>query len=263
MSFFNAKESSFYVALDARTKLIFILLFTLLVFLIDKLHLTVCLLLFSAVIRFSAKIPFRGFTLFKNLTLLAAIIILMQMIFGPGETFLVKPLFPHSFPLLGGAGSFKLEGLMLGVILTCRLAALMIVLPVYTETTPAYKVSAGLCAFGLNYRTAFIITTAFNLIPVFRDEALVIMDAQKLRGMRSFEKGSIFSRIKAYTGLLIPLMLNAMRKAQVSSAAMDARAFGIYKTRTWIDKSSLKLKDYLVIVCFVVVFAFITYLNYR
>lgn len=254
---------SIFVTFDARTKLLFVLLFTLLVFLIDKLHLAICLLIISVIIRISAKIPFSGFKLFKNLTMLAAIIILMQMLFAPGVTYVIKPLFPDSFPVLGGMGSLKMEGLILGIVLTCRLAALMIFLPVFTETTPAHKVSAGLCALGLNYRTAFVVTTAFNLIPVFRDEALVIIDAQKLRGMRSFEEGSLFSRIKAYTGLLVPLMLNAMRKAQVSSVAMDARAFGIYKTRTWIDKPAAKRRDFIFIICFVIIFAFFVCLNYK
>jgi len=139
----------------------------------------------------------------------------------------------------------------------------MILLPVFTETTPAHKISSGLCALGLNYRAAFIITTAFNLIPVFKNEALIIMDAQKLRGMRSFEKGSFFSKLKAYTGLLIPLMLNAMRKAQISSAAMEARAFGIYKTRTWIDKPFLKRGDYIFSACFAIISICVIFLNYK
>ena len=253
----------FFHALDARVKLFFVLFFTLLVFIIDKILPAACLLIISAVIRFFVKMPLRGFRLFKNLTLLAAMIILIQMIFAPGVTFIVKPLIPSSFPLLGGSGSLKMEGLILGIMIVFRLAALMIILPVFTETTPAYKISAGLCALGLNYRAAFIITSAFSLIPVFRDEALVIMDAQKLRGMKSFEKGPVFSRIRAYTGLLIPLMLNAMRKAQISSIAMDARAFGIYKTRTWIDKPEIRKNDYIFILFSIFIFAFIVCLNYK
>jgi len=253
--------------LDARTKLFFVFLLTLLVFLIDKLPVVVSLLLSFIILRLAVKIPFRGFKFFKNLTLLAIFIILMQTFFGPGENFIVKPLFPPSFPLLGGLGSLKWDGFILGLVIICRLSAMMLLLPVFTETTPPNQIAAGLCAVGFNYRTAFIITTAFNLIPLFREEALVIMDAQKLRGVRSFERrsfdrGSLFSGIKAYTGLAIPLMLGAMRKAQSSSVSMDSRAFGVYKTRTWIDIPQMKRIDCFFIASCVVFFVGFLIFNY-
>jgi energy-coupling factor transporter transmembrane protein EcfT len=228
--------SVFYV-LDARTKLFIVLLFTLLVFFVDTLPAVVCLLLSFSVIRFTAGIPPRGFKYLKNLTLLAAFIILIQTLFGQGETYILKPLFPASFPFLGGAGSLKWEGFILGIVIVCRLAALTLLLPILTLTTPPHQISAGLCALGVNYRAAFIITTALNLIPFFKEEALVIMDAQKLRGMRKFG-------IKSYINLLVPLMLSAMRKAQVSSVIMDSRAFGVYKTRTWLEKPKMKGLDF-------------------
>ena len=263
---------------DSRTKLVFVLLFTLLVFIIDKILIAGCLLLFSVVIRIAAGLSFqtessRNFILLKNLTLLAAVIILAQTLFGPGDSYILKPLFPPSFPLLGGIGSLKWDGLILGIMIVFRLTALVIILPVFTETTPPYKIAAGLCAAGLSCRIAFIITMAFNLISFFRDEALVIMDAQKLRGMNLFEKRKMFrgskqkalffSRFKAYTGILLPLMLGAMRKAQRSSAAMDSRAFGIYKKRTWIDKPMMKMRDYACIIGCVILFTGVLIVNFN
>jgi len=239
---------TFYYNLDARAKLLFILLLTLPVFLIDKLPIAVCMLVTFFIIRLTAKIPLISFTLIKNLTLLVLFIILIQAVFGPGDTYIVKPL-------IFGVGSIKWEGLLLGLTIACRLAALVIILPIFTETTAHHQIASGLCALGLNYRTAFIITTAFNLIPAFKEEALVIMDAQKLRGMRNYG-------IKAYAGLLIPLMLGAMRKAQVSSAAMDSRAFGVYNTRTWIEKPQMKKNDYCFAAVSVVFSAGLIFLNY-
>ncbi|MCL2266639.1 MAG: energy-coupling factor transporter transmembrane protein EcfT [Treponema sp.] len=263
---------------DVRTKLVFVLLFTILVFIVDKLPVAVFLLLLSAVIRIISKAlsginktaenhagSSRNFPLVKNLTLLAAFIILIQMIFGPGSSYIVKPLFPSSLPALGGLGSLKWEGLLLGVIIVCRLFALVIILPVFTETSSPYQIAAGLCAAGLNYRTAFIITMSFNLVYLFRDEALVIMDAQRLRCQRSFERrnsGSILSRVRAYSGLLLPLMLGAMRKAQRSSDAMDSRAFGIYKKRTWIDKPVMKIRDFICITGCVIFFTGVLFVNF-
>jgi len=251
---------SVFNILDTRVKLVFVFLFTLLVFVIDKLTVAVCLLLFIIIIRLAAKIPFRRIKYLKNLTMLAVIIILLQMLFGPGDSYIVKPLFSPSLPLLGGTGSLKWEGLILGIVIVLRLSILIVLLPVFTETTPIYKISESLCIIGFNYRSAFIITSAFNLIHFFRDEALVIMDAQKLRTKQSFEKGSLFSKINAYAGIMVPLVLGAMRKAQVSSVAMDCRAFGVYKTRTWIEKPRIKKLDLLFIFgCIVFFVCFLIY----
>jgi energy-coupling factor transport system permease protein len=246
---------SVFYFLDARTKLIFVLLFTFLVFLVDTFSSCVFLLLLVVIIRIASGIPFKGINYFKNLTLLALFIILMQTLFGNGENFIVKPLFPMSFPFLGGKGSLKWEGLLFGIVIVCRLAALTLILPILTQTTSPHKIIKGLCKFGINYRSAFIITSALNLIPVFNEEAQVIMDAQRLRGMRKFG-------IKSYITLLIPLMLNAMQKAQISSVAMDSRAFGVYKTITWLEQPKMKLIDFFFILGGVIFFTVIIFINY-
>jgi energy-coupling factor transport system permease protein len=248
--------------IDPRSKLLFVFLLSLPVFFIDKIPAAVCLLLSLLVFRIAAKIPFRGIKYIRNLSLLAVFIIFMQTLLGKGENFIVKPLFPLSFPLLGGAGSLKWEGLVFGLVIVCRLFALFLILPVLTETTPLEKIARGLCSFGFNYRTAFIFTAAFNMIPLFEEEGRLLMDAQKLRGARVFEKRPSFGKLKAYPGLVVPLVLGAMRKAKSSSVAMDSRAFGVYKTRTWLDKPRMKVYDFIFIALCVVYVTGILYLNY-
>jgi energy-coupling factor transport system permease protein len=249
--------------IDTRIKIALTLLFTVLVFIVDKLPAAVLLLLSFLAVRLAGKIPIRGIKSLVFLFLLAAFIILMQTIFGPGENYIVKPLFPPSFPLLGGFGSLKWEGFVFGITIACRLLALMFLLPILTETTPPYGIACGLASFGINYRAAFIITTAFNLIPLFEEEGRAIMDAQKLRGMSLFERRSFLAKMKAYPRLVVPLVLGAMRKAQVSSAAMDSRAFGVYKTRTWLDKPAMKVHDYLCLVICIVFFVFVLAINFK
>jgi len=237
---------SFLYKLDVRAKLIFVLLFTALVFIIDNIFVAVWLLLSLILVRIAFKIPFRGIKLTKNIVILAIFIILMQTFFGPGETYVYK------FGLFG----LKFEGFILGLLNICRLAILLLLLPVFTLTTTPGKIAAGLYSMGFNYKTAFIVTFAFNLIPFFKEEALLIMDAQKLRGKRSLT-------IAGLTGLLVPLLLGAMRKAQVSSISMDCRAFGVYKTRTWLDLPKMKTCDFLFILTCIFYFFFIVFFNYR
>jgi len=257
----------FLKKLDARTKLLCVLLITVLIFLVDKIPSVLCLLFSLIIFRLTVQVPFRGIKFFINLTLLAAFIILLQTIFFPGTNYILKPIIPQSFFIFGGAGSLKWEGFFMGLVIACRLFALMILFPVFTETTSPHMIACGLCAMKLNYRTAFIITSAFNLIPLFKQEAMLIIDAQKLRGLNSFEKvrgagKPLFSGLKAYLSLLLPLILGAMRRAQNSAAAMDSRAFGIFKTKTWLDKNTLKAGDFWFFTACTAFIACILFVNY-
>ncbi|MDR0503676.1 MAG: energy-coupling factor transporter transmembrane protein EcfT [Treponema sp.] len=263
---------------DPRVKIILVLLFTVLIFLVDKPALIVCLLLSFLFLRVAAGVHLHFKGVFKNVFTLVVFMVLLQGLFAPGENYIIKPLFPHSFPFLGGMGSLKLEGLYLGLIIGCRIFALMLLLPFLTDTTPAHRIATALGAFGIDYRVSFIITTALNLIPLLAEEGRAIMDAQRLRGMRSFERRSFerrsferrsfgirfsfFAKFKAYPGIVIPLVLGAMRKAQKTGIAMDARAFGVYKTRTWLEKPVMKKNDYFLLFFCVFFFAAVLTLNY-
>jgi len=246
---------SLFFKIDTRIKLICILMLTILVFLINNLPTAICLLVSFIIIRIIAKIPFYSGKFLINLSLLAIFIIVIQTIFGPGNSYIVKPLF-------GGLIILKWEGLLFGLMIVCRLFSLMVIFPVFTETTPHNQIAASLSSLGFNYKNAFLITSAINFVPFFKNEAVRIMDAQKLRGSKSFEKKSFFAGIKAYCGLLIPLMLDAMRKAQISSVAMDSRAFGIYKTRTWIDKPKIKKTDIFIFIFCVLYITCMLFFNY-
>ena len=248
--------------IDPRIKIFIVLLFTVLVFVIDKLMVVVCLMSSFLILRLAVKIPFRRIGFLKTFSMLAAFIILTQILFYPGENYIIKPLFPASFPLFGGMGSLKWDGLFIGLMICFRLTALMLLLPMFTVSTSPDKISAALASLGINYRAAFIITAAFNMIPLFEEEGRIIMDAQKLRGMRAFESRSFFTRLKAYPALVVPLMLGAMRKAQLASVVMDSRAFGVYKTRMWLEKPEMKRLDYLCVIICIIFSAVVLFFNF-
>jgi energy-coupling factor transport system permease protein len=97
------------------------------------------------------------------------------------------------------------------------------------------------------YRMAYTTTTALNLVPIIQSEANVIVDAQRLRAMQTFEKGRFVDKLKAYPALVTPLVIGSMRRAQRMAVAMDSRAFGASKSRTYIEDIHLRPADYLFI----------------
>ena len=224
---------------DPRIKIFLVFLYTILVFVINKLILASVLFVSIILFRLVLKMSFlKGKSLFAWASL-SVFMILTKMIFT----------------------EVKMDGLIKGLIICCRIGSIMLLLPILTHTTSYSQIAGGLSSF-INYRAVFVITTAFNLIPVFEAEGRNIIDAQKLRGADVFEKKGVFRKIMAYPSLVLPFVLGAMRKALVSSAAMDSKGFGIYKTRTWLDKNIMKPQDYFFLVLGLSVFAVIIVLNY-
>ncbi len=50
------------------------------------------------------------------------------------------------------------------------------------------------------------------------------MEAQKVRG-NNVQEGSIIKRIRAYSPLLVPLILNAVKKAETLTLALESKGF--------------------------------------
>jgi energy-coupling factor transport system permease protein len=105
-------------------------------------------------------------------------------------------------------------------------------------TTPLGDIALCLTKLGFNYKTAYIITSAFNILPSFREDARQLIDARRLRGITG--KKNVFARFSEYSKIALPLMIKTMRRAQASGLAMDARAFGAYRARTWHARTWLR-----------------------
>jgi energy-coupling factor transport system permease protein len=185
-------------------------------------------------------------TYLKALSVFMAFVLALQTLFGPGERYILRPLIPEYLPIIGGTGSLKWDGLMLGMVICCRVAALTLLMPMLTMSTGPRLLALGLARLGLPYKAAFIATTALNLIPAFEEDVRIIMDAQKLRGMRAFEEGTLMDKCRAYPALVLPLVIGAMRRAQLLGTAMDARGFGAFRTRTWLAQIRMSPLDYTV-----------------
>jgi len=230
---------SFLRRLDPRTKLLLTALFTILVFVVDTLLPAAAQMLLFFSLCLAAKIPVKKiFPYAKMLLFIIVLVIIMQTLFGKdGGRYILKPL-------IGGFGSLKLDGLLAGLIVCCRIVAVSVLMPLLTLTTETRYLTFGISRLGINYRYAYIITSALNLIPMFRDEAQLMFEARRLRGMKSPETGNIITRMKEYSVMVIPLIIKAIRQAGLMGLAMDSRAFGTHKTRTWLLASRFRARDY-------------------
>jgi energy-coupling factor transport system permease protein len=93
------------------------------------------------------------------------------------------------------------------------------------------------------YEFCFAFTTAVRFVPVLADEAQTIMDAQKARGLE-LERGNLLKRVRNYIPVLIPLIVNAIRRSLELAESMESRAWGASKKRTNLYALKLRRNDF-------------------
>ncbi len=249
--------------LDPRVKFIILVFLTIIVFTLKNFFTIGVLFVVVMSLWFIARMPVRIIgTYLKFMLVLFLILIVMQAIFYQGETTLVKPLIPEKSPVLGGKGQITLEGILFGLLLCLRVLTLICMLPVLLMTTTIEKMSLALVKMGLPYKVAFTATTSLNQLPILRSEAVQIMNAQKLRGFTVFETGRLFQKLKAFPTLIVPLVMGAMRRANMMAVAMDSRAFGAGEKRSYIVTIEMEKKDWIILILGILFGAVLCILNF-
>jgi energy-coupling factor transport system permease protein len=135
--------------------------------------------------------------------------------------------------------------------MTLRFVVLVESFSVFFLTTSPDHLGLALEHSRVPYEFAFAFTTAVRFVPVLAEEAQTIMDAQKARGLE-LEKGNFMKRIRNYVPILIPLIVNAIRRSLELAEAMESRAWGATKNRTNLYALKLHKGDYIllaIIIC--------------
>ena len=138
-------------------------------------------------------------------------------------------------------------GLINSVNMALRLVFLVIGSSLLTYTTSPIMLTDGIekllkpfSKIGLpSHEIAMMMTIALRFIPTLLEETQKIMTAQKSRGA-DFESGNIIKRAKALVPVLIPLFINAFKRADELATAMECRCYrgGEGRTRLRVLKFS-------------------------
>jgi len=236
---------SLFHRLDPRVKVVWLVCMFLLAFAFnDPLHLSVLLAL-TLILWRHMRIPVSEFGLFlKALTAVAVLTFVFQLLFYPGEHYLVRFAVPEWFPYFGGTSGITLEGLVNGAAMVLRLFVIVLTMPAVTMSTPIEQLVVGMVEAGAPYEVAFATTTALNLLPVLQADAERTIEAQKARAFTALERGSFLQRLRAYAPLIVPLMVGALRKGRQLEIAMESRAFGAYDKRTYLVEVKMSRADW-------------------
>ena len=142
------------------------------------------------------------------------------------------------------------EGVIFAALMALRLVLLVAGTSLLTFTTSPISLTDGIerlmspfSKIGVPaHAIAMMMTIAIRFIPTILEETDKIMKAQKARGA-DFESGSIVSRARAMTPILIPLFISAFRRADELAIAMECRCYRGGEGRTRLHELKMQKRD--------------------
>lgn len=153
------------------------------------------------------------------------------------------------------------ENVEFALSLTVRFLALITSFSLFFLTTSPDKLSLALEKARIPFEFNFAFITAIRFVPVLADEAQSIMDAQRSRGLE-LDRGSFLSRIRKYIPILLPLIINSIRRSLELAEAMESRAFGASTTRTNLYELKMRKEDFVALALSLIALALALYVRF-
>lgn len=261
------EKNSIIHRLDPRTKLFFVLLYIVSIFVAKEIYafafLGAVMVLTVILSRVPLRIILKGL---KPITIIIIFTAILNMFLTKAES---QPLFSVSIiPNFWTLTLYK-EGLINAGILALRIILLLVetsVLFSYTTTpieltdgletalSPLKKIKVPVHEF------AMMMTIALRFIPTLVEETSKIMNAQKARGT-DFSSGGLIKRAKALIPIIIPLFVSSFRRAEELATAMECRCYHGGGGRTRMKKLKMRFRDYIGLIIALGVLAGVILLN--
>lgn len=234
--------NSFVHKLDPRFKIVFTIIFIVMLFVADSfagLGIGIVFVLMAFLI---SKIPFA--MMLKSLKPILPIIIftsVLNILFIRTGDVVLKWAFL----------TITKQGLTTAAFMVIRIVALIIGTSLLTYTTspivltdaierllsPLKKIKVPVHAL------AMMMTIALRFIPTLVEETDKIMSAQKARGA-DLESGNIIQRAKALVPILVPLFVSSFRRAEELALAMECRCYHGGDGRTRMKQLKCGYRDF-------------------
>ena len=228
--------------LDPRTKLVFVILYIVMLFTASWFISYAVVLTFLIVVISVSKISLK--VILKSLKPLLFIIVLtgiLNLFYTQGT-----PIF--SFWIF----TVTEEGLLNALFMVLRISMLITGTFMLTYTTSPIALTDGLESLLSPlkkirvpvHELAMMMCIALRFIPTLIEETDKIMCAQKARGA-DFESGNLIQRAKALIPILVPLFISSFRRADELAVAMECRCYHGGEGRTRMKQLAYARRDWI------------------
>ncbi|UCC19955.1 MAG: energy-coupling factor transporter transmembrane protein EcfT [Promethearchaeota archaeon] len=220
LEFLNAfrfmKKKSFLHNLDPRAKLFFAIVYTIIALLFTEI-IPLFIIFFSLIpLILIGKLFKQWIKSIRGLSFLVLFIVILNTIF---------------------------LSLTFAIASIIRIYIMVSAFSIFFLTVDPNDLALSLISMKLPYEFAFSFSLAFRFVPTIAIEAQNIMDAQQSRGYEMQKKG-IINQIKNLFPLLIPLIICSIKRAFNVAEALESRAFGSGKERSYYYTIKYSKKDW-------------------
>ena len=236
----DARQDTALAAVDVRAKFAVLACASLLIFAWNALALQLALMAAMIGLVLGAGLGWSTVGRLARLLLPAFVLItLIQGLWYPFGTMPVATV-PDAVPWLGGRTLLTVEGVLFGLVVCCRLLVPLLAFAYLFSTATPNEVVLGLVRIGVPYKVAFLVSTTFRFVPFLLGEFEAIRDAQRLRGI-DYDALRLPRRLLALGRLLVPVLVNALDKAQQLDIALQARGFTGSAERTYLHPGRARM----------------------
>ena len=233
LEFLNAfkfmKKDTFLHNLDPRSKLVFAIIYTILALLFTQIVPLLMIFLSLIPLILIGKLFKQWIKSIRGLSFLIIFIIILNTLFS---------------------------SLSFAIAMIIRILIMISAFSIFFLTVDPNDLALSLISMKLPYEFAFSFSLAFRFVPTIAIEAQNILDAQQSRGYEIQKKGLI-KQIKNLFPLLIPLIICSIRRAFNVAEALESRAFGSTKDRSYYFTIKFSLKDWIFSLYLILVLLFL------
>lgn len=201
---------------------------------------------------FIYRSPRSGAIMFAAILLLALTLgrIPFRQILGSARVILILGLLLMVFHIFADPGQVVYRigplrvtdlGLVNGPVFFFRLSVVVLASFLLIWTTETRDLMVSLAKAGMPYRMAFTIFLALRFLPLVQREVDAVHDAHAIRG-RAARSGPLH-RIKLWQRYIFTVLVNGIRKAEITATSLDTRAFGYYPDRTYMKDITCRAID--------------------
>lgn len=217
--------------LDPRTKLLWFLAMTVLSIATRRPELLAAGVALVTLVSLAAGLDVRRFwPLVRAMIPVTFAVVILQLIYAEGPAF--ATLGPLDLHTRGFAIAFSV---MFRIILI-----VMVALQFFMWVHPT-DLALTFVAFGLPYRYALLFGLSLRTFPVLERELVRIYDSQAARGL---ELAGSLRKIVRLIPVMLPFVLRALRRTTEVAIAMELRAFGYEKNRTYLRSIHFTRRDW-------------------
>jgi energy-coupling factor transport system permease protein len=223
--------------LDPRTKLIWLVVFSAIVFMTSNVLVILGLFVFTILMVVAAKIPKEQFWESTKI-----FVILMPI------TYVLL------YILLSG---FNFNAIIGGLVFAVKFLVLIFTAFIFVMTTPSRDMLLSLTKLKIPYAFGFMLTIAIRFIPVIIKETNSVIDAQRSRAYEiSFSLKNPVRSIERFIPILIPVLILLLKRSNELALSIESRAFGAKDRITFPERLKFKPNDWFFTLFLVGIFTF-------